>query len=1504
MASPAERSWKWLARRLAARRVTPDASDAGLQAALDGMTAVAVAESLWCDAAGLAAGFPASLACRAWQRLAGAGHLNAFGSPPRSIAADSPAGAVAATTGATSAGMRATAFLAGDDLAASTPLLRRAAQRRLPLVVHAAVDSHDWLFAAADLGCIVLIATNAQEAVDLALAARLAAERSLTPAIVAVDALETGAGAQSLRLPDPDLVRELLGETTKRDRPPTPAQRTLFGEYRARTPRRHDLDQPVMTGAAEDSRTTPLAAPAARPYFTDHVPGLLSEALAAVAERTGRPLDPVGIHHAKNAELLLVVSGSSAETACHVVDALRAEKLRVGVAAVRSLRPWAGEALAEGTRGTRTILVLERADAPLAQDGPLARHLRASLPAGDTTPTICRGVHGIGGHAATAADLAHLCRATLESPRPLAYLGVEFLPKAVSPKQQVTFDAVRRDYPGIESLSVRAPRDASPPDSDALRLAVVRPAGATDEPLAGLCAHLLHTLTARPLRSLPDLSPSRRRTFCIDRLLLGEPPRTPGHDEPVDLAVLAATALPADTRPTRCVRDGGTLLIPREIDSNAPVALTAADLDDASRRGIRLVLVPFDPPKAYEHPEPAWRRHEALLGALVTTIGSLPNIKKIPVSKAEGARRELLEREESPYSDARLSAFRAGHNGAADADTRALTPAPPPEPDPAPPELLRRAGASRQPVSDLPGFWDRRGSSLEEAADPFAAYPAVPALSSALRPIADPDGLLVGFDPETCDGNGRVWTSCPDGSVGAVALSAQQILEAGVALAAEAGRSADALGPVLAKLAQQVHKLALSADRAPTNVREACEDAWAWLIDKMAPPEDRRASLESGFRAVLDTVGMLPIARTFPFFDEPENEKAGSGAFLVVGTNPDACSHARAAVGPCEGHGLKLVERTPANLERARLLWRIFEALPDTPGATIERVAGHEAVGPLAAMMLAKSCAQALAPGDAAEAGSGARTALRFVLASCEAEVQPHVVRMLGEIRALREKLATRIHDTLADSLPDQDLDALAEGLRSLGRDDVDLHGLSATLSNAVNARRVDAVSLGRTVEAARALADLEWKLTTGPTGLGRARTGVAITTGSTTLWAVSSPLNPFIGPVTVDAGGWTPELARGLCEGQMHATLEAVRVVRWARAELDSPGDASRAVGRLRALRWDDLTPEERALCPPLLLVGDDGSLVTGGLGSLLWLLRSTLPVKALVLTGAGGRAQESLGAEALGGYPGGARAALGLLALLARTAYVAQCSIADGDHLGVSLRRALAFDGPALLHVHAPSPRAHGFAPEHTLRQAALGVASRAHCLFRFDPSAGGVFGSCLDLTGNPDPLETFARDGARTITPLDWLITEARFRDGFRQPESGESPMEGEALLTMPTPERAGKPAKATDPLDRSAWIASDELIAFATDRLRLWRTLQELSGLVTPFTQRVREDAERTVAGDRAAEIAKLTREHEAALASLRAEFEADAVGRVRDGLMRLAGYAGEDASGAGNGAGDR
>jgi chromosome segregation ATPase len=67
------------------------------------------------------------------------------------------------------------------------------------------------------------------------------------------------------------------------------------------------------------------------------------------------------------------------------------------------------------------------------------------------------------------------------------------------------------------------------------------------------------------------------------------------------------------------------------------------------------------------------------------------------------------------------------------------------------------------------------------------------------------------------------------------------------------------------------------------------------------------------------------------------------------------------------------------------------------------------------------------------------------------------------------------------------------------------------------------------------------------------------------------------------------------------------------------------------------------------------------------------------------------------------------------------------------------------------------------------------------------------------------------------------------------------------------------------------------------------LQELAGVVTPFTERVRAEAEAEVAATHEAELADLRAEHEARLAALRADYEQELRRQIQERLLRLAGY---------------
>ena len=186
---------------------------------------------------------------------------------------------------------------------------------------------------------------------------------------------------------------------------------------------------------------------------------------------------------------------------------------------------------------------------------------------------------------------------------------------------------------------------------------------------------------------------------------------------------------------------------------------------------------------------------------------------------------------------------------------------------------------------------------------------------------------------------------------------------------------------------------------------------------------------------------------------------------------------------------------------------------------------------------------------------------------------------------------------------------------------------------------------------------------------------------------------------------GDAAQLSAGLIEGHLDETTELIRLLRLARLEVDQPDGADWKREALASLRWQDLSAEEVALCPPLILIGSDEMLAGRGLSQLIWLLNSGLPVKVLVLS--------ALDFGLLDEPTNNPRASLGLLALAQRNAFVAQTSVADSAHLGESMLRALGHEGPALLQVYAPSP-SDTVLPQgrRSRRRSSLLTAARCHC------------------------------------------------------------------------------------------------------------------------------------------------------------------------------------------------
>lgn len=1504
----------------------------GVDAVLDGSSAVAVTEAGIAEGAALGSSFPAAGSDLAWRSEQEQRKSNAFGELLATWDAEGGRGSLAAAMGLAMAGQRATAFLSGQDLASTQDQLKSAAGRHLPLVVHlenralaaqggALGAGHESLHLSADSGCFTLVASNVQQAADFTLIARRVAEQTLVPGLVALD---LGEAAQDVRLPSPKLAQRYLGAANGEMAAPTEAQRLLFGENRRRVPIWHDLDNPVLQGALQNPDSYALGAIAQQPYFDQHVAKALEEAFGLYAKESGRAHGAVSAHRLDDAQTVLVVQGAAVETAKAVADHLRnTNKTPIGVLGIHCIRPFPGKEVAQLLSGKKTVAVLERVDTPLAGDSPLMRELRAVLDrasenaryGADThpgypalsesaRPRLRSVIYGLGGQPLRGADLIALLAELGQRNAPRLYLGLDLAHSTSAyPKRQVLLDNLRRAYPEIADLGV-ASKDEAPDlrPKDALTLSIHRVTGQGGDGLAAEAGDYLQRLLGGQLRTRPGLAWERYGAACTDYVTSApEGLLDCGDDVTVDVSIIANNQVNALQKPQAGLREGGCMLIvgsgsERSTWQGLPPALRAAirakqiNLYSVLPAGKAIASAGIQKGAAASD-----LAQEHLLGALGKCLldAGLIDVKE---RKLGAARNEALENVSQQELRERMGAFQAGYGGVRKLDYAAL----PDGDDQAAqaadqvPMAVRKLGRNEDRHSSLPRFWDqvgvlyRNGETEALTADPYMALGTVPPLSSTFRDLSDTRSMLPAFDPLNCSGCGKCWAGCPDGAIGAVAVNPSALIDAGIRIT-----GGDALRQAASKLGGRIGSQGRTKAAKGGTAKQLLDEAYGWLQEKMPLPEDRKQAMQEAYAAVVDKVGALPVALTEPFFHNLEAELKDSGALLSLAVNPDACKGCGICVAVCEPGAMSAEAQNAERMDQARTVWNQWEQTPDTPSEIIEKSSNNPEVGPMPSVLLSRYCAMAVAGGDGAEAGSGEKIAVRMALAATEYQQQPLVHKFAEKVEETRQRIKDQIRDTLTQALPTEDLDALSAGLDKIEGGHVAVGELTGKVDAAIESDSVNAIQLRRLINIANDLTELLWRLNEGEHGLGRSRFALAVAPGSVATWAGAFPHNPFQVPVSLDMTGDTAQMAAGLLKGQLREATEAQVLLRRANLELNQPTGIEQQRAEMERLDWCDLTEEEQQLCPPLILLGNDESLAGRGFAQTAWLLNSELPVKVLVLSDLGlGLDDRGIQDAALAASKD-PKSDLGLLALAQRGAYVAQTSIAAPSHLRQSVREAMKYNGPALIHAHVPSPERHGFATDRALQQAELALNSRAFPLFRYHPEGEGVFGSRISLEGNPEPAAVWATgESGVAVTPVDWAMTERRFAGRFT-PLNGDEPKPTALLdwLKLDAKGRQGATPKVSIAKgdDEISYRVDAELAEMVAKRGHVWRTLQELAGLETPFTKQVEEEIQALVADAHCRELEATKQDYEQRISNLQQQQKVEAATQVRAQLLKLAGY---------------
>ena len=733
------------------------------------------------------------------------------------------------------------------------------------------------------------------------------------------------------------------------------------------------------------------------------------------------------------------------------------------------------------------------------------------------------------------------------------------------------------------------------------------------------------------------------------------------------------------------------------------------------------------------------------------------------------------------------------------------------------------------------------------------------------------------FIAANCTGCSQCWTQCPDSAIPGLVTDVDQLIEIAIA-ASSKHRPLERIKPVSKHIVKEVRR-ALATEASSTFIN-TLDGAYAAVATKLGWQGERRQELDADYASLRATLADFPVAKTKPFFDVPESKQAGTGGLLSITINPEACKGCNLCVAVCPDGALVTVKQEPPVVDKLRRNWDLWKQLPDTPDRFVNVRDLNEGIGVLSTLLLKKDSYRSMIGGDGACMGCGEKTAVHLIVSTIHALMRPRVAKLVGRLDELLAALDASARDIVGAHA---DLDAASAAT-------------NGTVPVSIDAAAREKVELLR--KTARAVADLKWRYTEGPSGEGRASMGMANSTGCSSVWSSTYPYNPYPFPWTNHLFQDSPSLAIGLFEGHMRKMADNFVTIR--RAELLASGayEAARDEELLGNLDWRGFTDDEFGLCPPIVAMGGDGAMLDIGFQNLSRLLASGKPLRVIVLdtqvySNTGGQACTSgftgqvsdmatYGAAQHGKTE--VRKELALVAMAHRGAYVHQSSQASASHLVAGVLRGLQKRRPAVFNIYTPCPVEHGLADDWSMRAARLALESRAFPFLTYDPDSGPLFADALTLDGNPSVDQRWPEYGIdyvddtgaaqRVTLPLtiaDWAATEGRFRKHFKPLDPAkwnEDAVPFHEYLDLSTDEREGKTPYILT-VDRDKHLArlavSNEIVLLAEERQQLWSQLRELAGLEPSAT--VRDRIVSAVQADYEQKLAAMRAEYEAKLAEL-------------------------------------
>jgi len=335
-----------------------------------------------------------------------AGEKNLWGTIPSVFEMQSEAGAAGAAHGAMQAGALTTTFTASQGLLLMIPNMYKIAGELTSTVFHISARAisaaalnifgdHSDVLSCRSTGWAMLCANNVQEVMDFALISQSSTLRSRVPFIHYFDGFRTSHELQKVEALSFDDMRALVTDE-------------LVNAHRARS---MSPDRPIIRGTSQNPDVYFQGRETVNPFYAPCLT-IVQEEMDKLGKLTGRNYKIVEYVGAPDAERVIVVMGSAADTTVEAAEALIAKGEKVGVIKIRLYRPFPTEALLAALPKTvKKISVLDRTKEPGSIGEPLYLDVCAAIGTAltdgaapfATAPVIVGGRYGLGSKEYTPA---------------------------------------------------------------------------------------------------------------------------------------------------------------------------------------------------------------------------------------------------------------------------------------------------------------------------------------------------------------------------------------------------------------------------------------------------------------------------------------------------------------------------------------------------------------------------------------------------------------------------------------------------------------------------------------------------------------------------------------------------------------------------------------------------------------------------------------------------------------------------------------------------------------------------------------------------------------------------------------------------------------------------------------------------------------------------------------------------------------------------------------------